>query len=343
MRLSDLYKYLIENYINLPEKSVVVLAGLIKAQSANKFEDYEHIEELSLEVRKHGSYPMLDISSESLKIRTLKEVPEEKYYVPSDYYSNWVSLFDLIIDVGFPKFNNLKAEMVYGETKKQDIDDSIQQIFRHLLISGKKMLIPNFPKDSLADYYNLDLISLTNFYLNTFQMISQKMVTFSMRVVGLLENTITTKFSIQDNEDMFIHFEANNEEIVNETDTFSNTITYLPFGYVKCTSKSSSLNCHFVAERFYYKNRIWTNVEVKFSDGNLTYLKFENPEIEQEFVKTSLINRRDLIEVYIGTNNGVEDFSNYNYYDRCIQNNLSIVFYDEEYNLIQISTNKIKI
>jgi hypothetical protein len=341
MQLSDIYNYLIEKYIELHEESVVVLSGVIKIDKEYQYEDYQHIEELALEIRKSKSYPMLDITSESLRQRTLYEVPEEKYFVPSDYYTKWTDLFDVIIDVSFPNFFNLKTQLILSEATREYVDSSIQKIYRNLVLSEKKMLMPNFPKDSIASYLNISLADLSRFYTGTFEPISLKMRAFGQKIVNRLATEELFNF-IMVNEESNISFQLCDDNIVNQIDTFSNVLTYLPFGYVKANIDKSTLNAKFTAERVYYKNRYWFDVDIELANGSIVYMVFKQSDVEQEFVRNALINSQEYVEVYIGTNNGVEEYCNYHYYDRCILNNTSIVFYDEENSLIQISTRNIK-
>ena len=51
--------------------------------------------------------PHLDLATKSLKLKMLSETEAEDYFIPKTYFSKWVELINIIIDVSFPESRNL--------------------------------------------------------------------------------------------------------------------------------------------------------------------------------------------------------------------------------------------
>lgn len=97
------------------------------------------------------------------------------------------------------------------------------------------------------------------------------------------------------------------------------------------------------ADKLYYKNNCINSVEITFSYGNIVSIQFESNNSISEIIKVGLINSKERVELFIGVNNGVSNHCNYNYYDRCIDDNFSLVFYDEMNNNIEISSRNVEL
>lgn len=343
MEIKKLYKYLIEDYLKISSEQIVVLSGLIDFQDNCHKSDISHIEELALLIRNQGAFPSLDLSSRTLKLKILEETPEEKYFVPTEYYLNWVKLIDVIIDLSFPESRNIFTDNLFTSQKKDLINKSLHSIYKNMLIAEKTVLLPNLPKNSLASYYNIDLNILEEFYESTFDSLDKKMNSKGLKILNRLlpasnyflkdkvEEEKKLKLTISDQQSYFI------------TNKISNLYTVLPYGYVAFTVDKNMLDGVIKADKLYYKNNCINSVEITFSYGNIVSIQFESNNSISEIIKVGLINSKERVELFIGVNNGVSNHCNYNYYDRCIDDNFSLVFYDEMNNNIEISSRNVEL
>ncbi len=343
MEMQELYKYLIQDYLKISSEQIVVLSGLIDPQDNSHTSDISHLEELALIIRNQGAFPSLDLSSKSLKLRILAETPEEKYFVPTDYYLNWVKLIDVIIDLSFPEIRNIFTDNLFTAQKKDLINKSLHTIYKNMLIAEKTVLLPNFPKKSIADYYNIDLSVLEDFYKSTFESIDKKMNAKGSKILNRL--LPATAYYIKDKEDdsKKLKITISDQQSYFITNKINNFYTVLPYGYVAFTVDKNQLDGTIKAEKLYYKDTCIDAVEITFSYGNIVSIQFPENKSISEILKVGMINSKERVEFFIGVNNGVTAHCNYNYYDRCIDNNFSLVFYDELNHTIEISSSCVEL
>lgn len=343
MNITDVYKSLIEDYLQVAPEQIIVLSGLIDTTEKCEFSDIKIIEELAILVRNTGAFPVLDLASKTLKLRILEETPEDKYFVPTKYLSKWVELVNVIIDLSFPEIRNIFTDNYFTSEKTDLINKSLQSIYKNMLISDKIVLLPNFPKPSIANYYNIDLAVLERFYLGTFGPFENKMNVMGLKVLNHLRPGESYYLQNKDNEETKLKLQISDQQSYFVSNKISNSYTVLPYGFVALTVDKNSLNGVLKAEKLYYKNICRDSVEFTFSYGNILSIQFKNNDSFAEIIKVGLMNSKDRVEFFIGVNNGVAEHCNYNYYDRCIDNNFSLVFYDEVNNIIEISSKSVQL
>ena len=272
----------------------------------------------------------------------LNETEAENYFIPKTYFSEWVKLINIIIDVSFPESRNLFTDNFFSTEKTAMVNESLQAIYKNMLIADKIVLLPNFPKTAIAEYYNIDLKVLENFYLGTFEPVVNKMNVQGIKIIN----------HVFPNEDYFLQ-KSSSENIlkiqISEQQSYfvgnkiNNYYTVLPFGYVALSILKSSINGVFEAEKVYYKNEYRDSVIISFSFGNIQSIQCSGNDSFGEIIRNGLVNSKESVDLFIGVNNGVEACCNYHYYDRCINNNFSIVFYDEANNIIEISSKSVQL
>lgn len=343
MIINDIYKIIIEDYLQISSEQIIVLSGLLETNENCDCTDLNIIEELAIMVRSRGAFPILDLASKRLKNRILEETPEEKYFIPTEYFSNWVKLVNVIIDLSFPEIRNFFTDNYFTSQKTELINKSLQSIYKNMLISNKIVLLPNFPKASIAEYYNIDLAILEKFYLGSFEPIENKMNVKGMKILNHLIPGKTFYLQNEADENNKLEFQISDQQSYFVNNKISNSYTVLPYGYVSFSIDKNSLNGIVRADKLYYKNICRDSVVITFSYGNILSIQFENNENLAEVIKVGLINSKERVELFIGVNNGVSEHTNYNYYDRCIDNNFSIVFYDEVNNIIEISSRNVSL
>lgn len=341
MNIKEIYRLLIEDYLKVTSEQIIVLSGLLDTKEKCEFSDIKIIEELAIIVRGKGAFPVIDLAWKTLKLRVLEETPEEKYFVPTEYYSKWVKLVNVIVDLSFPEIRNIFTDNYFTSEKTHLINKSLQSIYKNMLISEKIVLLPNFPKHSIADYYNIDYHQLEKFYLGSFGSIENKMNAKGSKVFNHLVPSETYYLLNENNIEQKLMMQLSDQQSYFVSNKISNSYTVLPYGYVAFSLNKNSLNGILKADKLYYKNHYRDSVVITFSYGNILSIQFENNDSLSEIIKVGLINSKERVEFFVGVNNGVSEHSNYNYYDRCIDNNFSLVFYDEVNNIIELSSKSV--
>ncbi len=343
INVSQVYNYLIEEFLQISPEQIIVLSGLLDTSKSCELSDIKIIEELAIMIRVKGAYPVLDLATKTIKLRSLEETPEEKYYVPDEYFSQWVKLVDIIIDLSFPEIRNIFTDNYIASNKTDLINKSLQFIYKNMLISEKKVLLPNFPKPSIAEYYSIDLTNLEGFYLSSFEPIESKMNVKGLKILNHIMPGETYCLKSSDKEESILKLSISDHQSYFVSNKITNSYTVLPFGYVALTVNKNTLNGVFKADKLYYKNICRESVILTFSYGNILSIQFENNDALSEIIKVGIMNSKDRVEFFIGVNNGVSEPCNFNYYDRCLDNNFSLVFYDEVNNTIEISSSSVRL
>lgn len=343
MKKEDLYKFLIEDYLRVSSEQIIILSGLIDPSADSEYSDLKIIEELAVLVRNQGAFPVLDLSPKSLKLRILKETSEDKYFVPTEYYSQWVKLLDVIIDLSFPEIRNIFTDNYFTSQKTEQINRSLHSIYKNMLIAEKMVLLPNFPKKAIATYYNIDLTILEDFYLSSFESLENKMNVKGLKIYNHLIPGESYYLLNEDADNDRLKIVISDQQSYFVSNKISNFYTVLPYGYVAFTIDKDQLNGVIKADKLYYKDTYRDSAVITFSYGNILSIQFENNDSLSEIIKVGLINSKDRVELFIGVNNGVTEHCNYNYYDRCINDNFSLVFYDELNNTIEISSKSLEL
>lgn len=342
MVISEIYKLLIEDLLNVRAEQIVVLSGLVSEECSQENTDLKIIEEFALHIRKRGAFPILDLAIKSLKLKMLNETSAADYFIPKTYFSEWVKLINIIIDVSFPENRNLFTENFFSTEKMAKVNDSLQAIYKNMLIADKVVLLPNFPKSSIAEHYNLDLKVLENFYIGTFGPVVNKMNVQGSKIVNhVFPKEVYFLQQVSSKNAMQIKIATQQSYYVGNK--IGNYYTVLPFGYVVLSVLKSSLNGVFEAAKVYYKNEYRDSVTISFSFGNVQSIQCSSSDSFSEIIRNGLINSKEIVELFIGVNNGVDSYCNYHYYDRCINHNFSLVFYDDANNIIEISSKSVQL
>ncbi|MBN1948585.1 MAG: hypothetical protein JW784_02460, partial [Candidatus Cloacimonetes bacterium] len=104
----------------------------------------------------------------------------------------------------------------------------------------------------------------------------------------------------------------------------------LPPGVIEFPFEKSSLNGSFLADRVYYKDQVYENVKISFSEGIVRFMTFHS-EIQGNFqLQGKLINSQDECLLSLGFNEACQDFTNFYLYDRCLPGNICLKFFDNE-------------
>jgi len=107
-------------------------------------------------------------------------------------------------------------------------------------------------------------------------------------------------------------------------------VTILPAGVIEFPMDKASLDGVFFAEKIYYKNLIYDNVKLNFSDGVIRYISFKSEEKGNYNLQNTIMNSQKECYFSLGFNPEISDYTNFYLYDRCINGNISLKFFDQD-------------
>ena len=100
MDLAEIAFKIVHNVARLSENEVVSLSGEINNvdNDENALCQIPLIEEIALSIKKNKAFPILEISTSNLKKRSLNELPENLFSLPTEFYEKWMRAIDIYID-----------------------------------------------------------------------------------------------------------------------------------------------------------------------------------------------------------------------------------------------------
>ncbi len=343
LNYSDFALNITNELLKIKKNDVVSISGEIHNGKGadDPLSELPLIEELAFTIRQKQAFPVLEISTETLKERFFTEIQEESYSVPSDYYKNWIKTIDFFIEINW--------EIYTGSLSNNTISDNLKQfritnkkILQYLIRNKKKMLFLNYPSKDLSNNTDVKFDDLLKIYERSVDRDYLNLDNFGESLIETYSSYQNYSLSTKDSQKITLRIQRNT--IQNHSGSFkSNKVVSLPTGYLEMTILREQLNGYFQAEKVYYKNNVYNNIQLKFENGIIRYVVFQNEDRGNFDLQNELLNSRTECSLTIGYNDGATKYTNYFYYDRCIKNNISLVFHDRNSDLICISNKNVEI
>ncbi|MDO9577583.1 MAG: aminopeptidase [Candidatus Cloacimonadales bacterium] len=326
---------IINNLLRIQKDDVVSISGEIRngANAEYALIELPIIEEIAVAIRKKKAFPVLELSTENLKKRFFVEMPDDVFSVPPNYYKNWINSIDIFIEVGWESFSSDFIETSEKQIKK--FKDSTQSVMEHLFEQRKKLIFLNFPTHELAGFINAEYEELLNSYLNA--------VNCNYNLLKIYGNELHEKFFSYSNylitsKDEKLSLKILRDKIeIFDGDTSNKQVVVMPTGLAEIQLDRQNLDGVFFADKIYYKNKTYDNVKIKFENGAVRYVAFTEDKTGNYHMQSELTNSIEECYLTVGFNKNIFNYTNYFSYDRCIDGNVSLKFFDRSYKPIFIS------
>lgn len=335
-KFKELAYNIVYNLLRIQKDDVISIAGEI--HNGKNVEDplleIPLIEELAVAIRQKRAFPVLELSTENLKKRFFAEMPEDVFSVPPSYYKSWINSIDTFIEIGWESFASDFKET--SDRQIKSFKDSTRSIMDHLFDQKKKLIFLNYPTHELAGYIDKDFAELENIYLNA--------VNCNYNLLKIYGGELHDKFFSYSNYRVISKAETLTIKILKDKiriydgDPARHEIIVIPTGIVEMPIDRQNLNGIFFADKIYYKNITYDNVKIKFENGVIRYVAFTTDKKGNYHMQSELINSIDECYFTVGFNKNIFTHTNYHSYDRCIDNNVSLKFFDRNYKPIFISS-----
>ncbi len=107
-------------------------------------------------------------------------------------------------------------------------------------------------------------------------------------------------------------------------------VTILPVGVIEFPMDKISLEGTFFAEKVYYKELIFNNVKLNFSDGVIRYISFKAEDKGNYALQNKVMSSLKECYFSLGFNKHISEYTGFYLYDRCIRGNICLKFFDQE-------------
>ncbi len=328
---------IINNFLHIRKDNVISISGEIHNEdnALHPLIELPIIEELALAIRKRHAFPVLELSTQKLKERFFEEIPEDLLRVPPYYYNSWMDTIDIFIEVSWKSLTD-DYDHKFKE-KYAALKEHTQKIWEKIFQQNKKMLFLNFPTYELAKCVNTGYENLRDSYLNAlncnYSLINNKVEEYRETYLPL------SKHIIQQDECILVFKLGKSEKFP----VIREQIIILPSGHLEFPIDRHTMEGIFQADKVYHCGLVYKNVRIAFENGAVRYINFKNDVKGNYRLQNCIMNSGPDVNLIIGFNNSLKQYTNYYYYDRNLKNSVGILLYDQEQKPIMFSGSKTKI
>jgi len=332
---------IVNHFLKISENNVFSISAEIRnsENSIDPLSEIDLAEELALEIRKKRAFPFLDISTENLKKRFFKEMPEPVFSQTPEYYLKWIDYINAFIEIGWKSI----AEDFYTESyqNKLQLQKSTNRIWQKIVEQNKNVVFLNFPSRELAEYLNKDYEHLKQIYLKAATCNYNR-----LRIDGLnlKEQYLHHQdFVIRSHKDELC-IQTNSQYPELFTDNSENHQIYvLPTGFIEILLNRKKMNGFYFAEQLFYNQKIYNNVKIHFDAGYVRFISFIEENEDTEICRNAILNSKEECSLMFGFNPEMTERTGYLLYDRCLDGNISLSLTDANRKKITLSNCKVKI
>ena len=325
---SEIAFNIINNFLKIHKNDIIAIFGEIhnNEDSPHPLIEFPLIEELAVAVRKKSAIPILNISTQNLKKRFKQETPEETFSSSQNHYINWIDSVDSFIEIGWKSlYEDFESS---SENKLRNTSNTERVIFQNIIKQKKKIIFLNFPTYELAEKIDSDFEELNNSYLKA---IKCNYNTLKMKAKDFQEDFFSfSNYRITSGSEELDLKLIKNEYQLFMGESLDHQIIVLPAGVIEFPIDKNFLNGTFFAEKIYYKDLIYKNVKINFQEGAIRFVTFESGEKGNYQLQNAITNSQEESFFSTGFNSEISCYTNFYLYDRCINGNISLKFFDKE-------------
>ncbi|MCK4956211.1 MAG: hypothetical protein KAS49_01155 [Candidatus Cloacimonetes bacterium] len=338
---SELAFNIINNLLRIKKDDVISISGEINNRKNCEKELIEIplIEELAVAIRKRQAFPILEITTTNLQDRFYNEMPDNIYSLPPSYYKKWIEMIDGFIEIGWQKFSNDFNET--SSQQSQEMTDSTNELLEKIFEDNKKIIFLNLPNLQLAEYLQKDYQKLVSIYSDAVNCDYRYLNKTGIELKDKYFSSANYKI---ENVTELLEFKiVKDEASINSGNQSDSSLIILPAGFIEFPLIRKSLNGIINFERVYYHHHLFENIKIFFENGTIRYITFKVERKENFILQNALMNSTNNCLLCIGFNPEIGTFTNYNIYDRCINENITFNFLCEDESNIFLSTKNGKI
>jgi len=274
--LEKLAKSLVYDCADIQEDEIVFINGSVR--------DLELLEDVAVQVRKKGAFPLLTVSSDRLTRKMYTEVPKKYDKQMSQLNYNLVEMMDAQISISFGETPDLLADIpperiaTINKTNKP-----INDLYLSKTIKSVNLGNGLYPTKARAKQFNVSLEKLTEIFWKGISVDYKVLEKNGRKLKSILESgeelEIThkngTNFKVGiANRPSFI-----SDGIISKDDLqkgTAGTAVYLPAGEVYTTPVKGTANGKIVVDNYFFMGQTIKGLELIFEEGKLVEMDAES-------------------------------------------------------------------
>ena len=317
---------LLSNFLKIRKDDLVSIAADIYNREgiADPLVELHFVQELILELSRIGANPFLNLTVQKIQDAIKKELPEKINHSSEKLNQTLIDNMDIFIEVGWKKLSRqILSGTEYGQTKDPQI------YYWHKIFQNKKDIIfLNYPTPELAKHIEVEYSKLLKTYIRSincnYKMLRKQADDLKDEFFSYANYRITSqkeKLDIKIMKDRYQLFMGS---------PMDHQVTILPAGVIEFPVDKISLEGIFQAEKVFYKDLVFNNVKLNFSDGVIRYISFKAEDKDNFALQSKIMSSQKECYFSLGFNEEITGYSGFYLYDRCIKGNISLKFFDQD-------------
>ena len=261
---------LVNQVANVKEGEIVSISGGIK--------DIELLEDIALNVKKNGGYPLLTIGSDRMIKRYFTDVPSKYDSRTSELDLKLNQIIDVSIEVDFNESITLYEGVPSDrQTALQKASIPVSQLFQKRNIRYVNLGNALHPTEELAKQYNISLEDFTKIFWDGVNVDYTKLQSAAETVKNILTNGKEIQITNPNGTDFKVRIEGKpvitsdgilKDEQIKKGYPYCNT--YLPAGEVYLAPVTGTATGKIIVDKQYYFGKFIEGLELTFMNGKLT-------------------------------------------------------------------------
>lgn len=327
---SSLAYALVNDFLKIQKDNVISIAAAIHntPDSKNPLQEIPFLEELCLAIRRKKAFPIMELRTKNLQNRFFNEMSDEVISQHPSYYSKLIETIDYFFELSWESFK--EEDYSNDDSRLDQAISSSQNLLWQAFEQNKKLIFLNYPTHNLASQTGIDFNILLNIY---FAAVNTDYNFLRSTGADLRDRYFSSAYYRIFNEDDSLKIRIKKDRIkVYSGNPGEHSSFVLPGGFLEIPLFWEDMNGVFLVEKAYYKGSVFNNIKIKFENGNIRYVNFKEDKPGNYEFQNALNSCLPECNLLLGFNKDIFQNSNYYYYDRCRDGNLSLSFMGQKFN-----------
>ncbi len=290
--------------------------------------NFELVEEIALNVRKNGAFPVIKSNSDTLEKKMVEEVETEHLEKTPEYYLNWLDDIDGVIGIDHQKdprtLSQLPEEKVGAKRKgKRKINDRFQE-------DNIRWTGIGYPTEEKAEMYGIDYDEFWDMFWKALNTDYDKLQEEGKSLAKELEREDIVHITSDTGTDLKVSIENRrvlvDDGIISKDDIGKGDVgNNLPAGEVFCAPIEESAEGEVFFDVAFYKGNKIEGINARFEDGKIVDIEADkNGDIFNDVLEFSQGQKDRIGEFGIGINPEVDRAIGYTITDEKILGSIHI-------------------
>jgi leucyl aminopeptidase (aminopeptidase T) len=266
--LEMLAEKLVTTCVDIKEGESVLIIGSVR--------DLELLENIAVEVRKVGAFPMISIGSDRISLRSFTEVPPKYDSQRPELELKLADIFNAIIQVEIGDYSGLLADIPAERiAKRTKAYEEVNNLYRNRKVRSVYLGNGLYPIEELANRFKISKNNLTNIFWNGVNVDFNEIKTTGEVVKEILKNGKQIHVTTPAGTDLTVNIEGRpigiSDGIVTKDEIEDGNLdVWLPAGEIYMPVNPGIGNGTLILKKHFYEGKAIEDLTITFQSGKVT-------------------------------------------------------------------------